>query len=176
MRLISLPSTPIERKSRGKAVNSPDKRLEPEKFVYTRYFARKVRSNHIEFLRRRPRRRRKMPQPTLGPPKNMRKAGQHRLPGGRDAEGQGGQGPGCRSGPRFESGVTLQVSTFILYCKETTWKKSRRISSPDWELFRKVTSRGCAGRRGAVFGASSRKISLFWAIFRESRKTPSPAT
>lgn len=35
MRLISLPSTPIERKSRGKAVNSPDKRLDHKKFVYS---------------------------------------------------------------------------------------------------------------------------------------------
>ena len=86
---ISLPSAPNEWKLRGKAPQGLRKRINPEKFDYTRYFARKVRSNQIKFLRRRLWRRRKMPQPTLGPPKNMRKAGQHRLPGGLDAEGPG---------------------------------------------------------------------------------------
>ena len=44
----------------------------------------------------------------------MSKAGQHRLPGGQEAEGQGGQGPGSVEGSRFESCVTLQVSECIL--------------------------------------------------------------
>ena len=173
---IWAPGTPIERKLRGKASLSPRKPPEPEKFVYTRYFARKGCSNHFQISRRRPRRRRILPKVSFGPPNVMSKAGQHRLPGGRDAEGQGGQGPGCISDLRFESRVTLHMGMHILGYELTGGKKCRRISSPDWELFRKVTSERGASRRGAAFGRFPRKISLFCEFLRESRKTPSPAT
>lgn len=124
--------------------------------------------------RRRLRRLRARAKVSFGPPKNMRKAGQHRLPGGRDAEGPGVLGLGCRSGPRFESDVTLQVRMHILGYELTGGKKCRRISPRRRNFSGKVPTAGCAGRRGAAFGPFPRKISLFWAIFRESRKTPSP--
>ena len=64
-----------------------------------------------------------MPKVSFGPPNVMSKAGQHRLPGGQDAEGPGVLGLCNVEGSRFESDVTLQVTMFILDCKETTWKK-----------------------------------------------------
>ena len=80
-----------------------------------------------------------MPQPTLGPPNAMRKAGQHRLPGGQERLRPGVLGLGGKSGPRFESEVTLQVRMYILGYELTTWKKSRRISPAEDELGREVT-------------------------------------
>lgn len=106
----------------------------------------------------------------------MGQAGQHRLPGGLDAEGQGGQGPGCISDLRFESRVTLHMGMHILGGEQHGGKKCRRISSPDWELSREGTSERGASRRGAAFGRFPRKISLFCDFFGESAKTPSPAT
>ena len=54
----------------------------------------------------------------------MAKAGQHRLPGGQDCLGPGVLGLGCRSGPRFESDVTLQVGECILEYESDGGKKS----------------------------------------------------
>ena len=118
-------------------------------------------------LRRRRRSRRTKGCLGFWPPKSLAKAGQHRLPGGQDAEGPGRLCPGGVRGSRFESEVTLQVGECILGYELTGGKKCRRISSPDWELSRKVTSERGAGRRGAAFGASSRKISVFWAFSRK---------
>lgn len=126
--------------------------------------------------RRRLRRLRARAKVSFGPPKNMRKAGQHRLPGGQDCFRPGGSRLGSISDPRFESRVTLHMGMHILGGEQHGGKKCRRISSPDWELSREGTSERGASRRGAAFGRFPRKISLFCEFLRESRKTPSPAT
>ena len=59
----------------------------------------------------------------LGRPMSWPRPGSTDCPGARRQKARGGQGPGSVEGSRFESGVTLQVTMFILYCKETTWKK-----------------------------------------------------
>ena len=68
----------------------------------------------FKLLRRRLWRRRILPKPTILARDMMRKAGQHRLPGGQERLRPGVLGPGGVTDPRFESGVTLQVRMHIL--------------------------------------------------------------
>ena len=137
--------------------------------------SREMRSQiSLEVVRRRRRSRRTRARTTIRPPKVIRQAGQHRLPGGQDCFRPGGSRLGMMDQSRFESHTTLQVTMFILGGEQHGGKKCRRISSPDWELFRKVTSERGASRRGAAFGRFPRKNPLFCDFLRESRKTPSP--
>ena len=128
----------------------------------------------FKFLRRRPRRRRKMPQPTLGPPNAMRQAGQHRLPGGRDAEGQGVLGLGSLEGSRFESHTTLLVATHIL-CYESDGQKNLGESPPrKMNLSGKVPPRGARVGAGRLLGVFRGKFRFFATFLAKVKKPPPP--
>lgn len=104
----------------------------------------------------------------------MGQAGQHRLPGGQDAEGPGVLGLGGRSGPRFESEVTLQVNTFILYCKETTWKNVGESPPLTGNSSGKVPPRGARVGVGGDFSVFRGKFAFFGQFSEKVEKPPPP--
>ena len=125
-------------------------------------------------LRRRRRSRRTKDNPTFWASESMAKAGQHRLPGGREVFGPGVLRPGRMDQSRFESDVTLQVRMYILEY-ECNGQKNLGESPP-----RKVNSSGKLPRevRGSrvrgVLPPSRGNFAFFGQFSAKVKKPPPP--
>ena len=130
----------------------------------------------ISFKSVRRRRRSRRTEGCLGfwPPKSLAKAGQHRLPGGREVFRPGVLRPGRMDQSRFESHTTLQVTMFILGYELTGGKKSRRISPRTWNFSEKVPPRGARVGAGRFLAPPRGKFRFFASFSANCEKPPPP--
>lgn len=137
--------------------------------------SREMRSQiSLEVVRRRRRSRRTRARTTIRPPKVIRQAGQHRLPGGQDAKCPGVLGLGCISDLRFESRVTLHMGMHILGGEQHGGKKSRRISPRRMNFAESDLARGARVGAGRLLGAFRGKFRFFASFSANCEKPPPP--